>query len=40
MLNGKVDSRHVKAQKAMTLSQGTGAGISFISRQSEIEQLK
>jgi hypothetical protein len=40
MLNGVVDSRHVRAQKATTLSQSTCAGSSFFSRQSKIEQLK
>jgi hypothetical protein len=40
MLNGVVDSRHVRAQKAATSSQSTGAGSSFISHQSEIKQLK
>jgi hypothetical protein len=40
MLKGVVDSRHVRAQKAATSSQSTGAGSSFLSRQSEIEQLK
>jgi hypothetical protein len=40
MLNGVVDSRYVRAQKAMTSSQSTGAESSFFSRQSEIEQLK
>jgi hypothetical protein len=40
MLNGVVDSRHVRAQMATTSSQSTGAGSSFFSRQSEIEQLK
>jgi hypothetical protein len=40
MLNGVVDSRHVRAEKAATSSQSTGAGSSFFSHQSEIEQLK
>jgi hypothetical protein len=40
MLNGVVDSWHVRAKKATTSSQSTGAGSSFFSRQSEIEQLK
>jgi hypothetical protein len=40
MLNDVVDSRHVTAQKVVTSSQSTGAGSSFFSRQSEIEQLK
>jgi hypothetical protein len=40
MLNGVVDSRHVRAQMAATSSQSTGAGSNFFSRQSEIEQLK
>jgi hypothetical protein len=40
MLNGVVDSWHVRAQKAVMLSLSTGAGSSFFSRQSEIEQLK
>jgi hypothetical protein len=40
MLNGVVDSRHVRAEKAATPSQSIGAGSSFFSRQSEIEQLK
>jgi hypothetical protein len=40
MLNGVVDSRHVRAQKAATTSQSTGAGSSYASLQSEIEQLK
>jgi hypothetical protein len=40
ILNGIVDSRHVRAQKDVTSSQSTGAGSSFFSRQSEIEQLK
>jgi hypothetical protein len=40
MLNGVVDSRHVRAQKAITSSQSTGAGSSFFSQQSEIKQLK
>jgi hypothetical protein len=40
MLNGVVDSRQVRAQKDVTSSQSTGAGSSFFSRQSEIEQLK
>jgi hypothetical protein len=39
MLNGVVDSRHVRAQKDVTSSQSTGAGSSFFSRQSEIQQL-
>jgi hypothetical protein len=40
MLNGVVDSRHVRAQKAATSSQSTSEGSSFFSHQSEIEQLK
>jgi hypothetical protein len=40
MLNGVVDSRHVRAEKAVMSSQSTGAESSFFSRQSEIEQLK
>jgi hypothetical protein len=40
MLNGVVDSRHVRAKKVAMLSQSTGAGSSFFSHQSEIEQLK
>jgi hypothetical protein len=40
MLNGIVNSQHVRAQKATTSSQSTCAGSSFFSRQSEIEQLK
>jgi hypothetical protein len=40
MLNGVVDSQHVRAKKAAMLSQSTGAGKSFFSHQSEIEQLK
>jgi hypothetical protein len=40
MLNGVVDSRHVRAQKAIMSSQSTGAGSSFFSQQSEIKQLK
>jgi hypothetical protein len=40
MLNGVVDSRHVRAEKVVISSQSTGAGSSFFSRQSEIEQLK
>jgi hypothetical protein len=40
MLNGVVDSRHVRAEKAMMSSQSTGTGSSFFSRQPEIEQLK
>jgi hypothetical protein len=40
MLNGVVDSWHVRAEKAATSSQSTGAGSSFFSHQSEIEQLK
>jgi hypothetical protein len=40
MLNGVVDSRHVRAEKAAMSSQSTGAGSSFFSRQLEIEQLK
>jgi hypothetical protein len=40
MLNDVVDSRHVRAQKAATMSQSTGAGSSFFSCHSEIEQLK
>jgi hypothetical protein len=40
MLNGVVDSRHVRAKKAVTSSQSTCAKSSFFSCQSEIEQLK
>jgi membrane protein involved in colicin uptake len=40
MLNGVVDSWHVRAEKAAMSSQSTSAGSSFFSRQSEIEQLK
>jgi hypothetical protein len=40
MLNSIVDSRHVRAEKVVMLSQSTGAGSSFFSRQSEIKQLK
>jgi hypothetical protein len=40
MLNDVVDSRHVRAEKAVMSSQSTGAGSSFFSHQSEIEQLK
>jgi hypothetical protein len=40
MLNGVVDSRHVRAEKVVISSQSIGAGSSFFSRQSEIEQLK
>jgi hypothetical protein len=44
MLNGVVDSRHVRAEKTATSSQSTGAGSSRkgcdVSRQWEIEQLK
>jgi hypothetical protein len=40
MLNGVVDSRHVRAEKAAMSSQSTGVGSSFFSHQSEIEQLK
>jgi hypothetical protein len=40
MLNGVVDSRHVRAQNAVTSSHSTGVGSSFVSRQSKIEQLK
>jgi hypothetical protein len=40
MLNDVVDSRHVRAEKVAMLSQSIGAGSSFFSRQSEIEQLK
>jgi hypothetical protein len=39
MLNGIADSQLVRAEKAAMLSQSTGAGSSFFSRQSEIEQL-
>jgi hypothetical protein len=39
MLNGVVDSWHVRAQKVATSSQSTGAGSSFVSHQSEIKQL-
>jgi hypothetical protein len=40
MLNGIVDSRHVRDEKAAMSSQSTGAGSSFFSHQSKIEQLK
>jgi hypothetical protein len=40
MLNGVVDSQHVRAKKAVTSSQSIGAGSSFFSRQLEIKQLK
>jgi hypothetical protein len=40
MLNGVVDSQHVRAQKVVTSSQSICVGSSFFSRQSEIEQLK
>jgi hypothetical protein len=40
MLSGVVDSWHVTAEKVVMSSQSTGAGSSFFSRQSEIEQLK
>jgi hypothetical protein len=40
MLNGVVDSRHVRAEKAAMSSQGTSAGSSFFSHQLEIKQLK
>jgi hypothetical protein len=40
MLNGVVDSWHVRAEKVAMSSQSTGAGSSFFSRQSEIDQLK
>jgi hypothetical protein len=40
MLNGVVDSRHVRDEKVVMSSQSTGAGSSFFSYQSEIEQLK
>jgi hypothetical protein len=40
MRNGVVDSRHVRAEKPVMSSQSTGAGSSFFSHQSEIEQLK
>jgi hypothetical protein len=40
MLNGVVDSWHVRAEKAVMSSQSTCAGSSFFSHQSEIEQLK
>jgi hypothetical protein len=40
MLNGIIDSRHVRAEKAAMSSQSTCVGSSFFSLQSEIEQLK
>jgi hypothetical protein len=40
MFNGVVDSWHVRVKKVVMSSQSTGAGSSFFSRQSEIEQLK
>jgi hypothetical protein len=39
MLNGVVDSQHVRAEKVVMSSQSTGAASSFFSHQSEIEQL-
>jgi 3-hydroxy-3-methylglutaryl CoA synthase len=39
MLNGIVDSQHVRAEKVVKSSQSTGAVSSFFSHQSEIEQL-
>jgi hypothetical protein len=38
MLNGVVDSQHVRAQKVATSSQSTCVGSRFFSRKSEIEQ--
>jgi hypothetical protein len=40
MLNGVVNSRLVRAEKAAMSLQSTGVGSTFFSRQSEIEQLK
>jgi hypothetical protein len=40
MLNGVLNSRHVRAEKEVMSSQSTGVGSSFFSRQSEIKQLK
>jgi hypothetical protein len=40
MLNGVVNSQHVRVEKAVMSSRSTDAGSSFFSRQSEIEQLK
>jgi hypothetical protein len=40
MLNGVVDSQHVRAEKVVMSSQSTGAGSSFFSRQSKVKQLK
>jgi hypothetical protein len=40
MLNGIIDSRHVRAEKAAMSSQSTCVGSSFFSLQLEIEQLK
>jgi hypothetical protein len=37
MLNGVVDSQHVRAEKVVMSSQSTGAGSSFFSHQSEIK---
>jgi hypothetical protein len=39
MLNGVVNSWHVRAKKVVMSSQSIGAGSSFFSHQSEIEQL-
>jgi 4-diphosphocytidyl-2C-methyl-D-erythritol kinase len=40
MLNGVVNSWHVRAEKVAMSSQSTGTGSSFFSHQSEIKQLK
>jgi hypothetical protein len=40
MLNGVVDSRHVRAEKVVMSWQSTGVGSSFFSRQLEIKKLK
>jgi hypothetical protein len=40
MLNGVVDSQYLRAEKATTSSQSTGAGSNFLSCQSKIKQLK
>jgi hypothetical protein len=39
IINSVVVSRHVRAQKVVTSSQSIGAGSSFVSHQSKIEQL-
>jgi hypothetical protein len=40
MLNGVVDSQHVRAEMVAMSLQSIGAGGSFFSHQSKIEQLK